>query len=167
MKKASSQTKSWTSWWRCTELQLFYRVLNCATWEPPIYSWGLDSDPVTDTIILPLNKIWQAIPLLLLPLFTSIAMEGILLGIQNSQEKLCAHKPPARHTLLPRAQHKHYNTDAPGIPKNSSNISTDAQSQVLQEQNLDIVLTIHSKGNRTVKKQTLCSTVQVLFVQCP
>lgn len=51
-------------------LQLFYCVLHRATWEPPIYNWGLDSDPVTHIIILPLIKIWQAIPLLLLPLFT-------------------------------------------------------------------------------------------------
>lgn len=92
----------------------------CATWELPIYNWGLDSDPVTHKIILPLIKaIPQAIPLLLFPLFPSVAMKRILPGIQNPQGKFCAQKPPARHKLLPRVQHKHYNMGAPGSPRTS------------------------------------------------
>lgn len=103
--------------WVCNN---FIVPCKCATWERLIYNRRLDSDPVAHIIILPLVKaIPQAIPLFLLPLFPSVAMKRILLGIQNPQGKFCAQKPLARHTRLPRAQHKHYNTGAPGTPKTS------------------------------------------------
>lgn len=101
--------------WVCNN---FIVPCKCATWELLIYDRRLDSDPVTHIIILPLVKaIPQAIPLFLLPLFPSVAMKRILLGIQNPQGKFCAQKPLARHTPLRRAQHKHYNTGAPGTPR--------------------------------------------------
>lgn len=108
-------------------------------------------------------KIWQAIPVFLFPLFTFTAMKRILMGIQDPQGKLCAQKPPARHTLLPRAQHKHYNTGAPGIPRTSLVSPQMHKTSFLQKQYFDIILIIHSKGNRTLQRQTLRATMQGLF----